>query len=228
MKQFQQHYQSSQPTPEPTYTKDSSTFTIHEYQGKTYSDQTGKFPVQSSRGFNYILIFYHHDSNAIIAKPLKRREQHCILEVLTSIIHYIKKKGFPLKLHIMDNEAPQIVIDFLTKENITYQKVPPYTHRANTAERAIQTFKSHFVSGLASTPTNFPMHLWCRLLPQAQDTLNMLRTSNINPNISAYTALQGHFNFMQTPMAPPGNPVLIHQKQCNNICYHQQPQPKDT
>jgi hypothetical protein len=32
---------------------------------KSYSDQTGKFPVQSSRGYNYVMILYDYDSNVI-------------------------------------------------------------------------------------------------------------------------------------------------------------------
>jgi hypothetical protein len=38
---------------------------------KSYSDQTGKFPVQSSRGYNYVMVLYDYDSNAILSKPLK-------------------------------------------------------------------------------------------------------------------------------------------------------------
>ena len=38
---------------------------------KSYSDQTGKFPVQSSRGYNYVMILYDYDSNVILSKPLK-------------------------------------------------------------------------------------------------------------------------------------------------------------
>jgi hypothetical protein len=39
---------------------------------KTYSDQMGKFPVQSSLGYNYIMILYDYHSNAILSKPLSR------------------------------------------------------------------------------------------------------------------------------------------------------------
>ncbi len=40
---------------------------------KSYSDQTGKFPVQSSRGHNYVMVMYEYDSNAILSTPLKSR-----------------------------------------------------------------------------------------------------------------------------------------------------------
>ena len=53
---------------------DDDTFT------KTYSDLTGKFPIQSSRGNNYILVAYHPDANAILVTPLKNRSATCIVE----------------------------------------------------------------------------------------------------------------------------------------------------
>ena len=41
---------------------------------KSYSDQTGKFPIQSSHGYNYVMILYDYDSNIILSKPLKTRQ----------------------------------------------------------------------------------------------------------------------------------------------------------
>ena len=40
-----------------------------------YSDQTGKFPVQSSRGNNYFFVCYDYDSNAILSYPIKIENQ---------------------------------------------------------------------------------------------------------------------------------------------------------
>ena len=45
------------------------------------------------------------------------------------------------------------------------------------AERAIQTFKNHFIAGLSSTNPNFPLHLWDELLEQATITINLLQQS---------------------------------------------------
>ena len=36
---------------------------------KSYLDHTGKFPVQSSCGYNYVMIIYDYDSNIILSKP---------------------------------------------------------------------------------------------------------------------------------------------------------------
>ena len=85
-------------------------------------------------------------------------------------------------------------------------------HRRNAAERAIRTFKNHFIAGLCAVNPAFPLHLWDRLLDQAECTLNMLRTSRLNPNLSAYEQLHGIFDFQKTPLTPPEIKVIIHEK----------------
>jgi hypothetical protein len=102
--------------------------------------------------------------------------------------------------------------EYMEDEHIDFQLVPPGVHRANSAERAIQTFKNHLISGLSTTDPNFPMHLWDRLLPQAVLTLNLLRTSRINPNLSAYAQVFGQYNFPVNPIAPLGTHVLVREK----------------
>ena len=56
-----------------------------------------------------------------------------------------------------------------------YQLVPPHTHRSNAAERAIRTFKAHFLSILAGVAPDLSRNIWDLLLPQAELTLNLLR-----------------------------------------------------
>ena len=96
--------------------------------------------------------------------------------------------------------------------DIDCQIVPPGVHRRNAAERAIRTFKNHFIAGLCSTNPNFPMKLWDRLIPQAEITLNLLRGSRMNPKLSAYAQVHGQFDYNRTPLAPPGTRVLVHEK----------------
>ena len=67
--------------------------------------------------------------------------------------------------------------------------MPLHNHRANVAERAIQTFKNHFKAGLASVDEQFPIAEWDRLLDQAFLTLNLLRTARVNPKLSAHAYL---------------------------------------
>ena len=90
--------------------------------------------------------------------------------------------------------------------------VPPYLHRRNTAERAIETFKNHFIDGISSVNKDFPMHIWFRLILQACLALNLLRQSRINPKISSYAQVHGAYYFNVTPVAPPGARVVVSQK----------------
>ena len=53
------------------------------------------------------------------------------------------------------------------------------------------------------------------LLSQDTLTLNLLRTSRINPRISAEAKLNGAFNFNLTPLAPSGTKALIFESSTN-------------
>jgi hypothetical protein len=95
---------------------------------------------------------------------------------------------------------------------VEYQLVPPHCHRRNAAERAIQTFREHFMAGLSSVDTNFPLHLWDRLLPQAEITLNLLRTLKLHPQLSAAAHFHGLIDYNKTYFAAPGCTIIAHEK----------------
>ena len=46
---------------------------VTKYSSKIYTDQTGRFPITSSRGYKYIMIAYDYESNNILAEPIKSR-----------------------------------------------------------------------------------------------------------------------------------------------------------
>ena len=60
----------------------------------------------------------------------------------------------------------------MTTMDIKYQLVPPSDHRENNAEKSIQTFKNHFISGLCSVDKYFHLQLWERLIHQATISLS--------------------------------------------------------
>ena len=103
----------------------------------------------------------------------------------------------------------------MEEQAIDFQLVPPAVHRRNAAERAIRTFKNHFIAGLCSVDKDFPLHLWDALIPQAEITLNLMRGSRINPKLSAWAQVNGSFDFNRTPLGPPGTRVLVHDKPKN-------------
>ena len=190
-------------------TKSHEVYTQIYATNKMYSDQTGRFPQISSQGNQYIYMAYIYDANAIIAIPIKSRKGEALCEAHRKMVHKLERCGFMPKMHWLDNEAPSMLKEFNKNEDITFQLTPPNIHRRNAAERAIQTWKNHFISGLCSTHPLFPMHLWDRLIEQANMTLNMMRTCRVHPQLSAYEALFGTFDFNSTPLDPPGCKVLI-------------------
>jgi hypothetical protein len=171
--------------------------------GQIYTNQTGRFPVVSSKGNEYIIILYDYDSTAIFAQPIKDRTAPGVLRAFQVMEQALVARGLKPKLMKLDNEASKLLNTYIHQQNITFQLVPPCSHRRNSAARAIRSFKDHLIAGLCSTDRSFPMHLWDRLLPQAVITLNMLRTSRINPELSAATHIYGQYDFNRAPVAPP-------------------------
>jgi hypothetical protein len=123
------------------------------------------------------MVCYIYDSNYMKVVPMKSSSASEWVKVYDSIHQELTFKGFKPKLKTLDNEASTVLKNFFTVNDIAYNLVPPHCHRRNAAERAIRTFKKHLVAGLSSVDPSFPMHLWDRLLPQAEITLSLLRTS---------------------------------------------------
>jgi hypothetical protein len=121
-------------------------------------------------------------------------------------------KGIKPKLQTLDNEASTALNNFFTFNDIAYQLIPPHYHRRNAVERAIRTFKEHIVAGLSLVDPAFPLHLWDRLLPQAEITLNSPPTSRLHPQLSAAAHFHGLVDYNKTAFAPPGCKIIAHDK----------------
>ena len=96
-----------------------------------------------------------------------------IIKAYKASIAMLGSRWFKPKLQQLDNEASKALVNEMQTENIDFQFTPAGLHRRNNAERAIQTFKNHFVAGLCSVDPKFPLHLWDKLIPQAIITLNL-------------------------------------------------------
>jgi hypothetical protein len=178
-----------------------------------YSDLTGRFPTTSLSGNEYMLILYDYDSNSILSTPMKNRGDKEMVRAFDLLIQYLILRGLKPLLQRLDNEASFALRNYLTIQGITtYQLAPPHIHRRNNAECATQTFKNHFIAGLCFVDPTSPLKLWDKVLPQSTITLNLLRKSRINPRMSAYAQLNGHFDFNRTPLDPPGTRLIAHEK----------------
>ena len=121
--------------------------------GKKFTDQTGRFPVTST-------------------EPLKTRSGLDLTTAYKKIHIFLTNRGLIPHLHMLENECLNVLKNFMREINEKFQLVPPHIHHINSAERAIRTFKEHFISGLYSTHKDIPLHQWCRLLPHSSLTVS--------------------------------------------------------
>jgi hypothetical protein len=121
------------------------------------------------------------------------------LKVYGGIQQRLTSRGFKTKLQTLDNDASSALKSLFTEN----EHVPPYCQRCNAAERVIQNFNEHFVSGLASVDPVFRLHLWYIILPQAEMNLNLLRKSRQHPQLSAASHYHGMEDYHKIYFAPP-------------------------
>ena len=106
--------------------------------GMVYSGQTGRFPVMSYRGHQYIFVMYVYDANAILLRPLKSREGAALLEACTSCYDYLQNRKSTPKMHVLDNECSKQLKQFIHKHgDTTIQLTETDNHSVNVSERAI-------------------------------------------------------------------------------------------
>jgi hypothetical protein len=128
--------------------------------GTLYFDLTGTFLFMSLEGNVCFLVVYHYETNAIMVVPIANFTNDTVLKAYRQQFKLLKSKGHKIRLNVMDNQACTVVKKYLTMKECKNMLVESNNHRVNMAERAIQTFKAHFISALATTDSNFPLQLW--------------------------------------------------------------------
>ena len=180
--------------------------------GRNYMDMAGRFPHQSARGANYMMIMYSHDTGYIHIETPASRSAADIVSCFERGIEIFSVGNDKPTIERIDNECSKDFRAICKKLTITIELAAPGMHRTNAAERAIRTFKNHFIATLSTADKNFPLELWDELVPQAEITLNLMRTCRSNPAISAFEAVRGPFDINKTPIAPAGTRVVVHVK----------------
>jgi hypothetical protein len=129
---------------------------------------------------------YHYEANVILATLIPGLNSASILEAYKQNFEYLAGKGYKPMVYVMDNQATKVIKVYLTPQQVSLQLVKPHNHCINATEQAIQRFKNRFIGMLGTTDANFPVQLWDKLTPQAQDSINLLHCSQIHPDQSAY------------------------------------------
>jgi hypothetical protein len=212
MAQPRQHIRSTYASTAPTIQPTTPTIDIQIIPiNHIFTDDTGRFTPRARSGNQYIMVGLHSESNAILVRTFQSKHDSHRITAYNEMYARLATQHVTPDVHILDNEASKAFLNAITTNGCKYQLVPPHVHRRNRAERAIRTFKDHFLTILARVAPPYPKDRWDLLLPQAELTLKLLRPSN-NPLLSTWESLFGTYNFDATPMGPAGCRVLIHNK----------------
>jgi hypothetical protein len=163
-----------------------------QFDGTVYTDQTGNMRVVSYAGNKCHFVCYEYRSNAILVRAMKDQTDDSLQAAFQNVYEFLTARGFKPKLNVMDNQCSKRIQRYIKSTGVDIQLDD---HRVNACERAIQTWKNHWIAGLNTIDPACPLQLWCKFIPQGQDTLNLLRKLRINLRLLAYADLNGQFDF---------------------------------
>ncbi len=169
--------------------------------GSLAADATGKMTVPSYLGHTAIWIAHHPASGYVRAMPFRSKSE------ISRMLEYLHTEQIRLGNAIttinIDNEIDNDARAYFASHGIKINNVAPYNHRANPAERAIGTFKDHFIAILSGRDPTCPLNYWNEAIFHAEVTLNLMRPG---PNgKSAYEAYWGKpYDLDAYPMVPWG------------------------
>jgi hypothetical protein len=89
------------------------------------------------------MILYDYDSNAILAQPIKDRTAPELLKAFQVMEQQLVARGLKPKLMKLDNEASKLLKTYLHQQDITFQLVPPYSHRQMLNSRSPNRARAH-------------------------------------------------------------------------------------
>ena len=105
------------------------------------------------------MIIHEIDGASTWVEVMKNRTEGETIEARRRGIKRMKQQGITPAHQVLDNEISQTYKDDIRDSGMSYQLVMPDDHRSNIAERAIQTWKNHFVGVLSGAAATFPLHL---------------------------------------------------------------------
>eukprot|EP00804_Cyclotella_cryptica_P009708 CCRYP_011254-RA/>CCRYP_011254-RA protein AED:0.28 eAED:0.25 QI:0/-1/0/1/-1/1/1/0/682 len=128
---------------------------IIEVDGQLFTDQTGRFPVTSNRGNNYIVIFYAVDPNFIKSYPIKSRHRSELLKAYTEVYQFFRTHGHHPQLHRLDNKTSKDVENFITLNMLR----PCTTNPLLSAYEAVEDMFSFDRTPMARIGTEVMVHV---------------------------------------------------------------------
>ena len=77
---------------------------VYDPRATIFTDQTGKFPLRSSRGNHYQMVVHDIDSNSTWVEPMKNRTEGEMILARRRALAQMKLQGIIPKHQVLDNE----------------------------------------------------------------------------------------------------------------------------
>jgi hypothetical protein len=181
---------------------------VKEITGRVHLDATGALPFKGRDGSQYLLIFYSEDKNYIHVVRMKSRSAKDYTKAIQSAMAFFKLHRVNTSIIRMDNECSELVKEHIRAATLSLELTPASQHRRNKAERAIRSFKNHFIASMAGVDVSSAADLWSDYTAQIEETLNLLRRGRSGK--SSWEDLFGPRDFNAVPLAPIGIKVVAH------------------
>jgi hypothetical protein len=113
--------QRVQPNVLPTTLPQQNDIYIKTYDNRNtlYTNQTGKFPHDSSRGLQYQMILYHVNSNSIWVEPAKNKTKGKLILARSRALTCMKACGITPRHQVLDNKISAAYKTAIATSNMT-------------------------------------------------------------------------------------------------------------
>ena len=101
------------------------------------SDQTGRFPVTSFKGNQYVMVLFQTIGNNILVEPMRNRTSGQMVRAYQVLIDRMKEKGLVPTMHILDNECSAEFKNAIIENKMKYQLVPPNANREDCDKKIL-------------------------------------------------------------------------------------------
>ena len=101
--------------------KTNNIFELFQPTNTIFLDQTGAFPIISSRGYRYIMFVYIYNINAILMRCLKTKAGAEHLQTFKDVHTLLLHRGLQPRYFRMDNECSAPIKNFITDNDMELQ-----------------------------------------------------------------------------------------------------------
>ena len=188
---------------------------------RNHMDATGPFPVTSAQGTKHLMVFVCEDTDYAHLENMTDLSAAATTAAFRRGYKFYEAYGFAPKFERLDNAISQLLLDEMQQIcGVVIELVPPGNHRALYAERLIRIVKDHLISTYATADPAFPIKYWDEH-EQPEATLNLLRSSRMNPHRSAYEQLRGPFPWNSKIIAPWGMRICAYESPATRPAFGQ-------